>query len=107
MGMDSKGGKFCRRNYFIAGFFRSHCKDCSWTNVAGSGSWVHTGPKANPASAAKFSVSTSLADQFIVGIFREEQHTLAGITYLRQCSPLWWGQFGQNKVRQDDAVASA
>merc|ERR1711918_191556 len=50
--MDSKGGKFCRRNYFIAGFFRSHCnslyciemakccsvkrsiwKDCSWTNV--------------------------------------------------------------------------
>jgi len=124
--MDSKGGKFCRRNYFIAGFFRSHCnslyciemakccsvkrsiwRDCSWTNVAGSGSWIHTGPKANPSSAAKFSVSTALADQFIVGIFREEQHTLSGITYLRQCSPLWWGQFGQNKVRQDDAVASA
>merc|ERR1711924_423741 len=47
--MDTKGGKFCRRNYFIAGFFRSHCnslyciemakccsvkrsiwKDCDW-----------------------------------------------------------------------------
>merc|ERR1712000_637331 len=22
---DSKGGKFCRRNYFVAGLFRSHC----------------------------------------------------------------------------------
>merc|ERR1711868_129482 len=49
---DTRGGKFCRRNYFVAGLFRSHCnslyciemaKCCSvkrslWTNCK----WVNT-----------------------------------------------------------------
>merc|ERR1712070_162621 len=51
---DTRGGKFCRRNYFVAGLFRSHCNslyciemakccnvkrsiwtDCKWTKNDG------------------------------------------------------------------------
>jgi len=111
--MDSKGGKFCRRNYFIAGFFRSHCnslyciemakccsvkrsiwKDCKWTAI---NDWT--------SNNNGFSIADDVAgveDQFIAGVFRDETHTLQGITHIRQCSPLWWGQVYKFKTRFDD-----
>merc|ERR1711998_569742 len=110
---DTKGGKFCRRNYFLSGLFRSHCnslyciemakccsvkrsiwKDCEWTEVSG---WTDTG-----ADNPKLKVQDSTyVDQFIAGFFRGAQHTLQGITHIRQCSPLWWGQLFKFKTRFD------
>merc|ERR1711998_613274 len=69
---DSRGGKFCRRNYFVAGLFRSHCnslyciemaKCCSvkrslWTNCK----WVNT----------------------------------------NECTPIWYGQLFKYKTRFDN-----
>merc|ERR1711966_77893 len=90
---DFAGGKFCRKNYFVAGLFRSHCNslyciemakccqvkrsmwtDCKWTSTKG---WN--------ANENGFKVD---APGFVVGFFRGAEHTLAGITSVRQCTPI-------------------
>jgi len=105
---DTRGGKFCRRNYFIAGMFRSHCnslyciemaKCCSvkrslWTNCK----WVTTTDWTGNENGMVVS-----GDQgFVVGFFRDQLHTLAGITSLRQCTPIWYGQLFKYKTRFDN-----
>jgi len=92
---DTAGGKFCRRGYFVAGLFRSHCNSlyclemakccrpkrsvwnrCKWEKVSEN---EETGEAtvANPA--------------FIVGFYRDEQHTLDGLTWFRSCIPYFYG----------------
>lgn len=109
---DTRGGKFCRRNYFLAGLFRSHCNslyciemakccnvkrsiwtDCAWTNKAG---W-------NDRADGTMEVErrNTHDDAFAVGFFRTAQHTLTGLTYIRQCVPIWWGQIVSYKTRFD------
>lgn len=115
---DSRGGKFCRRNYFVAGLFRSHCnslyciemaKCCSvkrsvWINCAwkSAANWITdaTTPSATGTGGA-LHVDTAGNDEgtFIVGFFRSDLHTLAGITHIRQCTPIWWGQMVSYKSR--------
>jgi len=105
---DTRGGKFCRRNYFVAGLFRSHCNslyciemakccsvkrsiwtDCKWKNTK---DWTSSG-----------SGITVDGDQgFIVGFFRGAEHTLQGITSIRQCTPMWYGQLYKYKTRFDN-----
>jgi hypothetical protein len=95
---DSKGGKFCRRNYFVAGLFRSHCNSlyclemakccqvkrslwtkCSWTEISSS-------------FAKRRSMSTVAGNiGFIAGFYRGSSHTLAGFKYFRQCEPIFYG----------------
>merc|ERR1711918_109532 len=96
---DTRGGKFCRRNYFLAGLFRSHCNslyciemakccnvkrsiwtDCKWT----------TNEMWNTEAKGRLLVDTT--DSFAVGFFRTGTHTLSGLTHIRQCVPIWWGQ---------------
>lgn len=105
---DTRGGKFCRRNYFIAGMFRSHCnslyciemaKCCSvkrslWTNCK----WTTTVDWTGNANGMQVSGSQG----FVVGFFRDQLHTLAGITSLRQCTPIWYGQLFKYKTRFDN-----
>merc|ERR1712167_560073 len=105
---DTRGGKFCRRNYFVAGLFRSHCNslyciemakccqvkrsmwtDCKWTSTKG---WN--------ANANGFQVAGNQG--FVVGFFRGAEHTLAGITSVRQCTPIWYGQLFKMKTRFDN-----
>merc|ERR1712193_107111 len=102
---DTAGGKYCRRNYFVAGLFRSHCNSlyclemakccqvlkslwtaCEWSKETG---W--TG-RDNGIRAGN-------ADGFVVGFWRDGKHTLNGITQLRICTPIWWGLFGQQDTR--------
>jgi len=105
---DSRGGKFCRRNYFVAGLFRSHCnslyciemaKCCSvkrslWTNCK----WTNTQDWTSNANG----MIVSGEQGFIVGFFRTQLHTLSGITSLRQCTPIWYGQLFKYKTRFDN-----
>jgi hypothetical protein len=105
---DTRGGKFCRRNYFVAGLFRSHCNslyciemakccqvkrsmwtDCKWTSTKG---WNK--------EANGFQVAGNQG--FVVGFFRGAEHTLAGITSVRQCTPIWYGQLFKMKTRFDN-----
>jgi len=98
---DTKGGKFCRRNYFIAGLFRSHCNslyclemvkccqvkkavwnDCAWTKMA---PWKTAGQFAEVDSG-----KTDGDQAFIAGFYRSGTHTLDGLEHLRQCVPAWW-----------------
>merc|ERR1711918_100840 len=106
---DTRGGKFCRRNYFLAGMFRSHCNslyciemakccnvkrsvwiDCKWTLVPSE--WTRT-------TSGGAVVSGNQA--FMVGFFRTKLHTLMGIKHVRQCVPIWWGQMVSYKTRFD------
>lgn len=99
---DSKGGKFCRRNYFVAGLFRSHCNslyclemakccqvkrslwnDCKWTSMRG---WKTKGGFAEVETP-----SGSSTKAFIAGFYRGHAHTLDGLQHLRQCVPVFWG----------------
>jgi hypothetical protein len=105
---DTRGGKFCRRNYFLAGLFRSHCNslyciemakccnvkrsiwtDCKWT----------TNDMWNTEAKGRLLVDTT--DSFAVGFFRTGTHTLSGLTHIRQCVPIWWGQIVSYKTRFD------
>merc|ERR1711918_115444 len=115
---DTRGGKFCRRNYFVAGLFRSHCnslyciemaKCCSvkrsvWINCAwkSTSNWITdaTTPAATGnGGAMHVDTANNDAGAFIVGFFRSVLHTLAGLTHLRQCTPIWWGQMVSYKSR--------
>jgi len=116
---DTRGGKFCRRNYFLAGLFRSHCNslyciemakccnvkrsiwtDCKWTKKDG---WnTAAAPQGfNGGGVLKIEKGDSREDAFAVGFFRTSTHTLSGITYIRQCVPIWWGQIVSYKTRFD------
>jgi len=105
---DTRGGKFCRRNYFVSGLFRSHCNslyciemakccsvkrsvwtDCKWKNVR---DWV----------SSSNGIQVDGSQGFIVGFFRGAQHTLQGITSIRQCTPMWYGQLYKYKTRFDN-----
>jgi len=102
---DTAGGKYCRRNYFVAGLFRSHCnslyciemaKCCQvkrslWTACKWSakGGWTE---RANGIKADN-------NDGFVVGFWRDGKHTLNGITQLRICTPIWWGLFDPSAAR--------
>jgi len=99
---DTKGGKFCRRNYFVAGLFRSHCNslyclemakccqvkrsvwnDCKWTRMS---EWKDGGKFSEIERSA-----TGLAQGFIAGFYRSNSHTLDGLQHMRQCVPVFWG----------------
>jgi len=96
---DSKGGKFCRRNYFVAGLFRSHCnslyclemaKCCQvkrslWTKCQ----WTAIDKNAINNGGAEVGVAGPHA--FIAGFYRGEIHTLTGLRYIRQCDPIFYG----------------
>jgi len=96
---DSKGGKFCRRNYFVAGMFRSHCNslyclemakccqvkrsvwnNCQWTAINKNSLMTGNAPTTVQGTKA-----------FIAGFYRSDQHTLSGLTYFRQCEPIFYG----------------
>jgi len=96
---DSKGGKFCRRNYFVAGLFRSHCNSlyclemakccqvkrslwtkCSWTAI-----------NANSVKSGSATVEVSGKQGFVAGFYRDGTHTLSGLKYFRQCDPIFYG----------------
>jgi len=96
---DSKGGKFCRRNYFVAGLFRSHCNSlyclemakccqvkrslttrCQWTAVNENA--IKKGDAVAQVEGTK---------GFITGFYRGEAHTLEGLKYFRQCEPIFYG----------------
>merc|ERR1711988_709147 len=116
---DTRGGKFCRRNYFLAGLFRSHCNslyciemakccsvkrsiwtDCKW-NSKSDWNQDKTASKA-PFFGPSLKVNDAGADSpqaFAVGFFRNALHTLSGITHIRQCTPIWWGQIVSYKTR--------
>jgi hypothetical protein len=96
---DTAGGKYCRRNYFVAGLFRSHCnslyclemakccqvKKSLWTACK----WVTQSGWTERAGGIKVDNN----DGFVVGFWRDGLHTLGGITELRVCTPIWWGIF--------------
>merc|ERR1711998_826905 len=106
---DFAGGKFCRKNYFVAGLFRSHCNslyciemakccqverslwsDCQWKQISKGGwggppKWPDTAPK----KAGTYTLSEIMETQsamatpgmFIAGFYRSEDHTLDGLTH--------------------------
>eukprot|EP00658_Telonema_sp_P-2_P006192 TRINITY_DN1235_c0_g1_i4.p1 TRINITY_DN1235_c0_g1~~TRINITY_DN1235_c0_g1_i4.p1 ORF type:complete len:1007 (-),score=213.79 TRINITY_DN1235_c0_g1_i4:333-3353(-) len=92
---DSKGGKFCRRGYFVAGLFRSHCnslyciemakccrvKRSAWNRCK----WESYREDEDTKEA------TVEAPAFIVGFYRDATHTLDGITWFRSCVPYFYG----------------
>jgi hypothetical protein len=101
---DTAGGKFCRRNFFIAGLFRSHCNSlyclemakccqirraiwsvCSWQALA----------TQDLATSSKIAMVSGRNGDFIAGFYRSHTHTLAGLTHFRTCNPLWYGNYGQ------------
>merc|ERR1712086_72122 len=102
---DFKGGKLCRKNYVVAGLFRSHCNSlyclemakccqvkkslwtaCKWVSKTG---WT----------GRKNGIKANNKDGFVVGFWRDSKHTLNGLTELRICTPIWWGLFTQEAVR--------
>jgi hypothetical protein len=97
--MNSQGGAFCQRNYFVAGLFRSHCNSlyclemakccqvkrsvwegCKWTSIE---SWKRAGIYAEVEGKGSF----------VAGFYRTQQHTLDGLTKFRECSPRSFGDF--------------
>lgn len=102
---DTAGGKYCRRNYFVAGLFRSHCnslyclemakccqvKKSLWTACEWSKQTGWTGRSTG--------IRAGNSDGFVVGFWRDATHTLNGITQLRICTPIWWGLFAPESVR--------
>jgi len=93
---DTKGGKFCRKNYFVAGLFRSHCNSLYCLEMAkccqvkrsmwNSCTWI---PATGMNSGKWITVEGSKA--FISGFYRSDMHTLDSIQWIRQCIPIFWG----------------
>merc|ERR1711998_278519 len=108
---DFAGGKFCRKNYFLAGLFRSHCNSlyciemakccqvqrslwnvCKWVDIK----------SAFSDKNCKEDKDTGLIDcswaeidddkSFISGFYRDKVHTLDGLTYIRKCQPYFYGR---------------
>merc|ERR1711904_165467 len=109
---DFKGGKFCRRGFFVSGLFRSHCNSlyciemakccqikrslwnvCRWKQIS-KGGWGGTPewPDTAPKKASSYTTSEILETQsamvtpghFIAGFYRDEEHTLDGLTHFRE-----------------------
>merc|ERR1712146_775458 len=115
---DTRGGKFCRRNYFLAGLFRSHCNslyciemakccsvkrsiwtDCKWNSKSdwNQDKTASTAPFFGPS----LKVNDAGADSpqaFAVGFFRNALHTLSGITHIRQCTPIWGARLSATRL---------
>jgi len=115
---DYKGGKFCRRGFFVSGLFRSHCnslyciemakccqfkrsmwENCAWKPIA-KGGWGSNKPKplgSRPTGEytlddiQKTRSAMATPGSFIAGFYRSEDHTLDGLTHYRECQPLLYG----------------
>jgi len=105
---DFKGGKFCRKNYFVAGLFRSHCNslyclemakccqvqrslwnNCKWESISSdfNDRNCKQGDGVMDCEWAEIKDSKS----FIAGFYRSDKHTLDGLTYIRKCEPYFFG----------------
>jgi hypothetical protein len=92
---DSKGGKFCRRGYFVSGLFRSHCNSLYCIEMAkccrakrsqwNMCKWVKYAEDPTTQEA------TVESPYFVAGFFRDTTHTLDGITWFRACQPYFYG----------------
>jgi len=96
---DTKGGKFCRRNYFVAGLFRSHCNSLYCLEMAKCCQVkrsIWTRCQWTPINQAAFQSGRHTAEvqgtkAFIAGFYRTKQHSLGGLTYFYQCEPHFYG----------------
>jgi len=103
---DFKGGKLCRKNYFVAGLFRSHCNSLYCLEMAkccqvqrsiwNECKWVDIQWEDKDCSAEGGRLECNWAEvkdetSFIAGFYRSEKHTLNGLTYLRKCTPYFFG----------------
>jgi len=105
---DFKGGKLCRRNYFVAGLFRSHCNSlyclemakccqvqrsvwnaCKWVDIQSAFSDKNCAVEGDKMQCSWAEVNDETS--FIAGFYRSEVHTLDGLTYLRKCIPYFFG----------------
>jgi len=100
--LDSQGGAFCKRNYFVAGLFRSHCNSLYCIEMAkccqvrravwDACKWTQTDAWKRPGYYAEVTGKGS----FIAGFYRSTKHTLDGLTQFRECEPKEWGEFGKD-----------
>merc|ERR1712010_248288 len=81
---DTKGGKFCRRNYFVAGLFRSHCNSLYCLEMAKCcqvkrSIWTRCGwtPITTAAfQGGKHTATVQGTKAFISGSYRTKMHSL-------------------------------
>merc|ERR1711998_796890 len=92
---DYKGGKFCRRGFFVSGLFRSHCNSLYCIEMAKCCRVKRS--QWNQCKWVKYSADDSTGEatvespNFIAGFFRDAQHTLDGLTWYRACQPYFYG----------------
>merc|ERR1712093_598655 len=105
---DFAGGKFCRKNYFVAGLFRSHCNSlyclemakccqvqrslwnkCKWVDIKSAFSDRNCKEENGLIECSWAEIDDS--SSFVAGFYRTEQHTLDGLTYIRKCEPYFFG----------------
>merc|ERR1711959_299035 len=105
---DFAGGKFCRKNYFIAGLFRSHCNSlyclemakccqvqrslwnqCKWVAISSQFSDKNCKEENGRIECSWAEIEDSKS--FVAGFYRTQQHTLDGLTYIRKCEPYFFG----------------
>jgi len=105
---DFAGGKFCRKNYFVAGLFRSHCNslyclemakccqvqrslwnECKWLDIKSSFSDKNCKEENGRIECSWAEIEDSKS--FVAGFYRTQQHTLDGLTYIRKCVPYFFG----------------
>jgi hypothetical protein len=92
---DTKGGKFCRRGYFVSGLFRSHCNSLYCIEMAKCCQVKRS--QWNQCKWVKYTEDDTTGEatvespNFIAGFFRDEKHTLDGITWFRACQPYFYG----------------
>eukprot|EP00658_Telonema_sp_P-2_P010604 TRINITY_DN13_c0_g1_i2.p1 TRINITY_DN13_c0_g1~~TRINITY_DN13_c0_g1_i2.p1 ORF type:complete len:1101 (-),score=278.30 TRINITY_DN13_c0_g1_i2:124-3426(-) len=105
---DYMGGKMCRKNYFVAGLFRSHCNslyclemakccqvlralwnECKWVEIKAAFSDRNCRPANGIVECSWAEIQDGKS--FIAGFYREKEHTLDGLTYIRKCEPYFFG----------------
>jgi len=107
---DFGGGKFCRKNYFMAGLFRSHCNslyclemakccqvqrslwnNCKWVDIKSA--WSDSNCKENKETGLIDCAWAEVDDDrsFMAGFYRDKLHTLDGLTHIRKCEPYFFG----------------
>merc|ERR1711964_70146 len=94
--MGTKGGKFCRRNYFVAGLFRSHCNSLYCLEMAKCcqvkrSIWTRCMWTPVKFGAGKKTATVQGTKSFIAGFYRTKQYTLGGLTYYYECEPHFYG----------------
>merc|ERR1719380_580148 len=93
---DTRGGKFCRRNYFVAGLFRSHCNSLYCLEMAKCcqvkrSIWTRCQWSAidqNKLQSGRATAEVQGTKAFIGGFYRGKMHTLGGLKYFYQCEPM-------------------